>query len=376
LSAYENILYGTTYAGGSNGLGTIFKVDTDGRNFEKLVDFDGVNKGIGPFGSLTLSPDGNVLYGVTDGGGVNNHGVVYKVGIDGHNFKKLVDFDGADKGNLPLGKVVLSSDGMLYGSTNQGGTKNLGVIFRVSTDGSNFEKLIDFDGIGGSNKGNNPLGNLNLSGNVLYGVTRSGGSANEGLIFKINTDGSGYNILINFDADSLGGTPVDLTLSGNVLYGVTHKGGTSHQGIAYKVNTDGKAFTKLFNFGGTNGNEPLAGVVVLENNLYGMTPDGGIHDGGVVFKFTLPDITTGIRGTVNAKYQIYPNPVTAVLNIKNELNTISKVELISMYGQVVKSQINYSTEIIIPTSSLANGVYIVKVYDKTNKVSTSKILKQ
>lgn len=381
LSQNGKVLYGATSGGGTNDFGVVFKVDNDGQNFKKLVDFDDVNKGLSPFGKLTLSSGDTVLYGVTSEGGANHHGVIYKVDIDGQNFKKLVDFDGVNKGSLALGNLVFSSDSMLYGTTAQGGTNNHGIIYKVKTDGSGFTKLLDFDGVDGSNQGETPSGKLILSGTVLYGVTEYGGSNNDGMIFKINTDGTEFKKLINFNhiiADSLGGTPVDITLSGTVVYGVTHKGGAHHVGIVYKVNTDGTSFTKLFEFdGGDKGSEPLGGLTYLDNILYGMAYHGGVNDGGVLFKYTLP-AATGVPEYVPAGYKnrIYPNPFNDHLYVENEPAIIKKLELINVYGQVVKSVTCNATNVTINTSDLSPGMYIVKLYDSKGNVITNKMLRQ
>jgi len=68
------------------------------------------------------------------------------------------------------------------------GASNKGVVFSINTDGSSYQKLLDFNGTNGSN----PQGNLILSGGVLYGMTYRGGASNNGVIYRINTDGSSY----------------------------------------------------------------------------------------------------------------------------------------------------------------------------------------
>ena len=147
LTEANGFLYGTTaYGGIGENNGTIFRVRSDGTEFTKLYDFDGWN-GRHPKGHV-IAYDG-VLYGMTTAGGASNHGVVFRIGDDGSGFIKLHDFSGAD-GSKPSGGLVHDLDGALYGMTSHGGVDDLGVIFSISRDGANFDKLFDFDGTHGA----------------------------------------------------------------------------------------------------------------------------------------------------------------------------------------------------------------------------------
>ena len=111
-----------------------------------------------------------------------------------HNFT-----GGAGDGAQPFGDLVLS-DSMLYGMTYYGGTNDGGVIFKMNSDGSGYQVLHTF--LGYPVDGDKPIGSLTLSGSTLYGMTSTGGTNNPGgTVFKINTDGhyhshgtvTGYN---------------------------------------------------------------------------------------------------------------------------------------------------------------------------------------
>ena len=88
---------------------------------------------------------------------------------------------------------------------------------------------------------------MTLSDGVLYGTTESGGSSDHGTVFKVNTDGSGYTLLKNLAGRSSGsGVSARLTSSsGSVLYGTTAYGGSSDQGTVFRLNTDGTGYTLL-----------------------------------------------------------------------------------------------------------------------------------
>ena len=98
----------------------------------------------------------------------------------------------------------------------------VGVIFRLNTDGSGFSKIYDFK----PGTGSLPTGSLTLEGNELFGMTQMGGLNNKGVIFEINTEGTEYDTLYNFGISNSGAEPYgSLSLSGNDLYGMTSAGG-------------------------------------------------------------------------------------------------------------------------------------------------------
>jgi uncharacterized repeat protein (TIGR03803 family) len=160
----------------------------------------------------------------------------------------------------------------------------------------------------GGDDGAEPFG-LILSGATLYGAT-SGSSSNDGTIFAINTDGSGFAVLHTFTAglsvrgyypgnfdvltNSDGANPSTLVLSGNTLCGTTRVGGPSGSGTVFKLNTDGTGFTSLYAFTGSttnssgdyiniDGSHPLGGLILSGNTVYGTTVRSGPFDGGTVF---------------------------------------------------------------------------------------------
>src|SRR5208283_1571676 len=101
-----------------------------------------------------------------------------------------------EDGKAPLGSLTQSGS-TLYGMTCSGGAHNLGAVFRIHMDDSGYQLLHSFGGVpsdGASACG----GPLTLAGSTLYGTTAGGGSENFGTIFRIGTDGSGYEILHSF----------------------------------------------------------------------------------------------------------------------------------------------------------------------------------
>ncbi len=273
-------LYGTTETGGTYNGGTIFKILLDGSGFSSLLSFSGYASGMYPRGSLLL--DGGFLYGLTSLGGSNSKGTIYKIGTNGTGFVKLLDFNGTTKGSTPYGSLIIDSN-FLYGTTSVGGIHNKGTIFKIGTNGTGFTKLKDFDS---TTTGLNPVGSLIIDSNFLYGTTRLGGINNKGTIFKIKTNGTEYTKLLEFDGTTNGSSPYGSLISdGSFLYGMTREGGTNYSGVAFKIRFDGTGYAKLLNFETfAKGNRPIGSLIFMDSFLFGMTQYGGVNNDGTLFK--------------------------------------------------------------------------------------------
>jgi uncharacterized repeat protein (TIGR03803 family) len=148
---------------------------------------------------------------------------------------------------------------------------------------------------GSPNDGANPLGDLILSGNTLYGVTLQGGPGfvvGAGSVFKADISGSSFTNLYFFSATN-GWGPGYLSLSGDTLYGVTGLGGTNSSGVLFALSTNGSGFTDLYTFGPQTYNQNLeetnangAGpdcLAICSNTLYVTVSAGTTNTAGAVF---------------------------------------------------------------------------------------------
>jgi uncharacterized repeat protein (TIGR03803 family) len=281
-------LYGMTVEGGA-GVGVAFRVSTNGIGYTALHYFNSrETNGASPYGSLTLA--NGKFYGTTHHGGTNNLGTLFRMDPDGGGYTSLHAFaGGTNDGANPMGDLTLSGTNF-YGMTSQGGAAGLGVVFRVNTDGTGYTNLHSFAGY--PNDGAAPPGSLTLDGSTLYGMTQEGGpsAARLGMVFKLNTDGSGYTNLHFFaGGKGDGATPLgSLTLANGWLYGMTSVGGASNKGTVFRVSTDGRTYTNFHSFaGGTNdGATPYGSLLLSSSTLYGMTYYGGTNNVGVVFALT------------------------------------------------------------------------------------------
>jgi len=278
-----SMLYGTTYGGGDSGNGAVFSVSTNGSGYQTVCSFELTN-GYNPFGPVILS--GSSLYGMTfaSGGGL---GSIYSVNTNGSGYTTLHNFaGGAADGSSPVGSALTLIGSTLYGMTANGGASNNGVVFRISSAGSNYANLVSF---AGSPDGANPYGSLTLLGGKLYGTTTYGGTSNLGTIFSVNPDGTGYGTLYSFTGGPSGGANPNgsLTLAGSVLLGTTANGGTANDGIVFKIKLDGSGFGVLHNFSGGDGANPQGDLVSPTNgylyDVYGWTANGGGSGDGTIF---------------------------------------------------------------------------------------------
>ena len=113
----------------------------------------------------------------------------------------------------------------------------LGLTLTVRVTAQTFTTLHSFTN---SPDGANPYAGLILSGNTLYGTTQFGGSSGIGIVFAVNTDGTGFTNLYSFIGSSYEANPrASLILSGNTLYGTATYGGSSENGMVFAINTNG-----------------------------------------------------------------------------------------------------------------------------------------
>jgi uncharacterized repeat protein (TIGR03803 family) len=190
----DGCFYGTTPVGGNLslnsgfGYGTIFRVTTNG-TLTTLAAFSSTN-GSYPAAALTLGTDGN-FYGTTGNGGNlslnggDGYGTIFRVTTNG-TLTTLAAFSSTN-GSYPAAALTLGTDGNFYGTTGNGGNLSLnggdgyGTIFRVTTNGT-LTTLAAFN----STNGSYPAAALTLGtdGN-FYGTTENGGSSDVGTVFRL-----------------------------------------------------------------------------------------------------------------------------------------------------------------------------------------------
>lgn len=124
-------LYGTTINGGQYGAGVVFRATAGGQE-GILHNFGSVpNDGESPESSLIFDATGN-LYGTTFAGGTSGVGTVFKLTRKGTE-TVLYSFAGGADGANPEAHLAVDKSGNLYGTTTAGGTSGGGTVFEIST---------------------------------------------------------------------------------------------------------------------------------------------------------------------------------------------------------------------------------------------------
>jgi uncharacterized repeat protein (TIGR03803 family) len=344
----NNIMYGTTYSGGTHGYGAVFSVapKTGGGWTQKvLYSFAGGTDGENPSAGLAIATNG-VLYGTTYGGGSAGLGTVFELipSVSGWSEKILYNFlgntvTGQPDGANPLANLLLASNGSLYGTTYQGGQFTItndpptcttsqpctvdawGTVFELTPKGAGvWAETILYTFTGGSDGGSPESGLTMGKSGALFGNAFWGGNTKAcsegdypqgcGAVFELTpTQGSTTwteNVLYAFTGHSPDGAhpygSLGISPTGE-LFGTTFSGGANVQtcfpeaytgcGTIFYIkppSTQGGKWTKnnLIAFPGTPGGGVPNGIALATGgNMYGTTIEGGTAGGyGTVFLVT------------------------------------------------------------------------------------------
>lgn len=203
LRGVDGQFYGTTRYGN----GTVFRIDAAG-NFATVASLPGSNSPYlddGPLGGVVPGPGGSLLG--TRAGGISTAGSLFRVEADG-SVTTLVDFAAVGLAR-PRATLTQGLDGNYYGTTAAGGNGGQGAVFRLTAAGE-FAVLVHFASPGQPDNGRAPgTGALVMArdGN-LYGTTQFGGARGGGTVFRVRFGPTPQTLA----ASGLG--PVSATLAG------------------------------------------------------------------------------------------------------------------------------------------------------------------
>lgn len=290
--APDGNLYGTTTTGGLFGMGTLFVITPAGTlttlfpfrgTRQRSTDADGAN----PYGRLTVSADGRYLLGTTRGGTLDFvGGCLFQLDLTTQNIYTLAAFGGAG-GTAPMGEVIpVTGSSRLLTTTSIGGAVNRGTVAAI--DSYSPTSLFTFDGT----TGDNPQGGVILaSDGFVYGTTYAGGANNFGTAFKMTISGS---LVWSYSFDRFTGgaiRPSAALVQGNDgnFYGTTAGGASGLTGTIFKVTPAG-SLTNIVDFRNTTASSPMGGPLLqaADGRFYGVASAGGQFGGGVLFRFDIP----------------------------------------------------------------------------------------
>lgn len=305
----EKAIIGVTNSGGSDNLGTIFKTDINGDNLTIVKELKYTNPGAGPDNSALCEVNGK-LYGTTGYGGRYDKGTLYEYDLATSTHTKLHDFDGENTGRTPYSNVILASNGKLYGTTLNGGINDLGTLFEYNIDTNTLIKKLDFDG---ANMGMDVYANVvQASNGKLYGLTNRGGSIGYGVLYEFDFTTDTFTKLIDFDRVNIGSAPTILVeVENGIMYGTTSAGGINDNGTIFKYTIATNTLEKKFEFNsGSSGSSLGLSLMLASNgNLYGLTRFGGLNNRGVLYEYNIStetfikkiDLTTELGSTPSGR---------------------------------------------------------------------------
>jgi uncharacterized repeat protein (TIGR03803 family) len=290
-----NNLYGTTIAGGAGCFcGTVFRITPAGA-YTILHSFRRAD-GVSPLSGVTIDGAGN-LYSVASLMGLNNGccGTVFKITPAGE-FTLVYEFKGGD-GESPQSPLIIDSMGDLYGTTQYGGVycasrlgPGCGTVFKIAANGTE-SVLYAFRG---GRDGNVPMGTLVMAtdGSLIGSTLAGGGTAcgdtdGCGTIFKVSSDGN-ETLLSTLNRSNGPATPFGgvIARSTGALFGTSRSGGAAGCGTVFRL-WPGQVAKTIYSFTcGPDGRDPQGGLLLGKHGtLYGTTFGGG-EGLGVVFALT------------------------------------------------------------------------------------------
>jgi uncharacterized repeat protein (TIGR03803 family) len=380
--------------------GTLFRLTPAGK-FTRLFTFtqgaSGFLNGNNPANGFVEVNDG-FLYGTTFNGGKQNDGVLFRISKTGTGFKVLHNFCSSANcadGSIPSG-LLLGRDGNLYGTTREGGSSvspcpssGCGAIFRFEPTTGAFTVLHRLTAF---TDGLEPMGMIQATNGDFYGVTDGLGEQQEagkrvhvkfnenifqvtpageftvqfrspnfdtpisgltqgananlygafenipaGLInfFEISTEGTGFVAFAPFTG--LAGTttiPSLFLASDGNLWDTNFTDSTAPMGSVFSISPQNGTVLQIFAFDGANGNSPEVGVIqAADGTFVGTTTHGGTISGGS------NEFADGTVWTLNAGL---PAPAPAITLLNSTSGSVGSTVLINGHNLIGTTAVSFN----------------------------------
>jgi len=278
---------GMTSGGGNKGFGVIFQYDIGTGHDHTPVHLNGKKIELtygNPLGNLIQASNGK-LYGMTWYGGTKGYGTAFCYNPKSGRDSVIISFNGPN-GSYPTGSLFQAANGLLYGMTDSGGTSNNGVFFSYNIATGKDSIILNYND---TTNGANPMGNLMQAKNGwIYGMTAWGGDSlyKDGTIFTYNP-ATGKDSLVHdfqyYDGVSPDGSLIQA--SNGLLYGMTYEGCSSNDGSLFCIDPKTGYDSVIFQFDSVHGRYPYFNSLMQAKDglLYCLVSQGGNYDGGVLF---------------------------------------------------------------------------------------------
>jgi uncharacterized repeat protein (TIGR03803 family) len=339
IQAADGHLYGTTIAFGAFGSevagGSLFRYTISSGVFTPIHRFQ---HGGTPYGDMIDDGHGT-LYGTTFADGDFGDGSVWSWNYETNSFKTLYSFTGEQDGAGVTGGLVLASDGLLYGTATYGGTFGWGTAFELNTDGSGFNAFYNFTDFSSALDGSFPSADLvEAQDGNLYGTSCCGGAlGRQGAFFRITPNGASSTLTplavlgqSVYPSPFVEGGDVDLgrpMIAGDgYMYITPAYGGNNSGGTALQVDTFGNA-NRIYSFENPYDDfaiGPYGGVVEgQDGNLYGATYSSPFASGILyALNTSLPPAISLTASTSSAYVGV---PLTLEWSVNNAFSTNAAV---------------------------------------------------
>lgn len=311
----DGALYGTTYLGGANNAGTVYRLSRSrpDRPWKRTVLASlGAGRGAGPLSGVVEAPDGS-LYGATESGGggecSGGCGVVYRLAPAAggrYDFEVIYRFRKVRDGVRSASRLAIDADGVLYGTTVAGGASDMGTVFTISRVADTWKKTTIHSFTGGGGDGQFPQSGVVFGPDgALYGTTLLGGdpTAPKGTVYRLEKRPGGgwrFELIFRLKGGVDGERPVGPVAfdKDGALYGTTPEGGAAPCfagcGTVFRIapSRDGSRWVGgvIHRFSQGGGAAPRAELAVdRAGAVWGMTPNGGGGPAvGVIFRLRPP----------------------------------------------------------------------------------------
>ncbi len=278
-------LWGFTYEGGSSNAGVIFKYNVTTSTYDTIHNFT-QNAGRFTQKQQFTAPVNGKMYALARSGGQYGSGAIIEFDIATKTTSTVASFEEKTTGAVPIGSLLLASDGNYYCFASEGGEYDQGTMLRFNSQSKELKVLTNFTY---DQKRSSPWGiHVEASNQRIYGIC-SGGDYFKSVLIEYNISTGNIENKFSFNKDNAGeyvmGSLVEAD-NGN-LYGITSSGGTNDKGTIFSYNPNSGLLEIHVNLDDSNtGYQTVGGFMKAENGmLYLFTRYGGAEQLGALLKF-------------------------------------------------------------------------------------------